>query len=451
MIALFLSFAFIASVLPVAGAAPAEQVHVSWLGDGWAVTFTQPSPADQPPEVAWTSGDGESGVAPVAQRPRTVHDGDMERAIAGRTGTTAWTAPLPASATSYTIGDRAFDLVRVPRGNDSVRVVFIADHSVTENSRAIVDLILSLDASLVLIGGDLAYGNEDLSRWDDWFDMIEPSASRVPWMPAPGNHDLECFSSGLNDVNGIPTSTPRSCADGGFYRDRFVLPNGDTRYYTFDWGPLSLISLDTMAYHPEGSAVEVPTDPVAQRAFLAETLASKTDKWTATFFHHAMFSSNEAHGPDAAVAADLGPVFASGGADLVLAGHDHHYERSWPLTTGGEVAVSTNTSLEGDGTVYIVGGGGGRGLYKRFAEPQPAWSAFRNATFQLVVFDVTPARIDAQAIRLDGSVLDTFSIVRPGAVAAPAADAPETGIPGPGLSTLIAAVALMGIALRRRP
>ncbi len=448
---LILALVAVPWALPVVAAAPAEQIHLSWMGDSWAVTFTQPTPADTPPRVSWDSPGGEGSIAPT-ERPRTVHDADLQRQTKGRTGTTAWTARIPADATAYTVGDRTFPLAAVPRANDSLRIVFLADHSTTEEAIPMMDRIAALNPGLVLIGGDLAYGDEDLSLWDDWFDLIEPVAARVPWMPAPGNHDTECFSSGTNNMQGLPTRTPRSCLDGGFYRDRFVLPNGDTRYYAFDWGPLRVISLDTMAYNADESTPEYMTDKDAQRAFLVRALAERPDAWTIVFFHHAMYSSNDSHGSDEAVRADLESVLEAGGADLVLAGHDHHYERSWPLANGGRVAARTNESVEGAGVVYAVSGGGGRGLYRNLAEPQPEWSAFRNATFQVMVLDVSMDRIDAKAIRLDGTVLDSFGIRR--SSTADDAKTPEvagTGsdVPGIGGAMFLTTLSAVGFAARR--
>ncbi|CAN0575670.1 unnamed protein product, partial [Ectocarpus sp. 12 AP-2014] len=44
---------------------------------------------------------------------------------------------------------------------------------------------------LVLHAGDLSYADCDQPRWDSFMRMLDPVASRLPWMVAAGNHEIE--------------------------------------------------------------------------------------------------------------------------------------------------------------------------------------------------------------------------------------------------------------------
>lgn len=62
--------------------------------------------------------------------------------------------------------------------------------------------------------GDLSYGRGNEDVWNQFFGMIEPVASKVPWTVAPGNHDMRMGDS--NGECGLPMlsrfETPRSRA-----------------------------------------------------------------------------------------------------------------------------------------------------------------------------------------------------------------------------------------------
>lgn len=114
-----------------------------------------------------------------------------------------------------------------------------------------------------------------------------------------------------------------------------VLPekgNGE-RWFSFDWGFVHFVGLDSEMMGPE------------QVAWLEQDLQSTQNDWVVVFLRHPPFSSGS-HGSNANVQELFVPLFEQYGVDLVLAGHDHHYERIIPI----------------EGVQYIVTGGGGRGV-----------------------------------------------------------------------------------------
>ena len=136
------------------------------------------------------------------------------------------------------------------------------------------------------------------------------------FFPTLGNHDM------LTD-NGQP------------YLDYFTLP-GNERYYDFVWGPVHLYALDSLDTEPDG----VGTSSI-QAAWLQERLATSSSPWNIVYMHYPPYSS----GPHGSTDWARWP-FSEWGVDVVLAGHDHTYER-----------------LLVDDVTYFVNGMGGYAIY----------------------------------------------------------------------------------------
>ena len=147
-------------------------------------------------------------------------------------------------------------------------------------------------------------------------------ADRNRFFPNLGNHDL--------------------VTDGGApYLDYFVLP-GNERYYDVGWGNVHLFALDSDPSEPDG----VTADSV-QGAWLESRLKGAPERFRIVYMHHPPYSS----GPHGSNGYMQWP-FREWGADLILSGHDHDYER-----------------LEVDGETYVVCGLGGADEYT-FGDPQ---------------------------------------------------------------------------------
>ena len=136
------------------------------------------------------------------------------------------------------------------------------------------------------------------------------------FFPSLGNHDT------MTD-NGQP------------YFDYFTLP-GNERYYDFEWGPVHLYALNDLGTDPDGTSASS-----IQGKWLQERLAASTSAWNIVYMHAPPYSSGS-HGSKEWARWPYGEW----GADAVLAGHDHTYERLWV-----------------DGVTYFVNGMGGFALY----------------------------------------------------------------------------------------
>jgi 3',5'-cyclic AMP phosphodiesterase CpdA len=111
-------------------------------------------------------------------------------------------------------------------------------------------------------------------------------------------------------------------------------------YYSFELGSWHVVVLNSNCSRAGGCELGSP-----QQRWLAKDLADHPTKCTLAYWHHPRFSSG-LHGSDATMAA-LWRTLSIGGADVALAGHDHHYERFAPI----------------DGIRSFVVGTGGRSHY----------------------------------------------------------------------------------------
>jgi hypothetical protein len=124
-----------------------------------------------------------------------------------------------------------------------------------------------------------------------------PGAAENRFFPCPGNHD---WNSGA--LQG--------------YLDYFTLP-GNERYYRVLRGPVEFFLLDSDTHEPDGAVLGS-----VQAQWLEGALADSEASFKVVLMHHAPYSSGLHNGATA-----MRWPYAAWGADLVLAGHDHDYER----------------------------------------------------------------------------------------------------------------------------
>jgi hypothetical protein len=90
------------------------------------------------------------------------------------------------------------------------------------------------------------------------------------------------------------------------------------RYYSFKRGDVQFLALDSNYMDPE------------QLGWLKQQLSGSDAHWKICFFHHPLYSDGKMHGPDLDLRKELEPLFVQYGVNVVLAGHEHFYERVQP-------------------------------------------------------------------------------------------------------------------------
>ncbi len=242
-------------------------------------------------------------------------------------------------------------------------------------------------ADFVVHTGDLVGNGRVEEQWQRFFDIEREALRNAAWVPVVGNHELQ----GAN----------REAIEN--FR-RYVHSEEDSPRpeldYTLRYGNVRLVLAN--AFDNWTSA--------PMRAWLEDQLtrmrAEGPDDFVIVVLHWGMHSSGN-HGENRALrAAGVADVFRRHGVDLVVAGHDHIYERG-----------------EERGLRYIVTGGSGAPLYDRTTS-HPYTQVFARQHHYVRV-DVEREQLTLTALRVDGSVLDRFVIRHPGARPRARRDAPR--------------------------
>jgi 3',5'-cyclic AMP phosphodiesterase CpdA len=151
---------------------------------------------------------------------------------------------------------------------------------------------------VVLMLGDNIYGGETPSDFRKKFEKPYQGllAAGVKFYATLGNHD----------------EPPRQI-------DYKPFNMGGKRYYSFKpKADIRFFSLDSNYMDPE------------QLEWLEKELKASGSDWKIVFFHHPIYSSGEKHGSNLELRKVLEPVMIRNGVDVVLAGHEHFYERIKP-------------------------------------------------------------------------------------------------------------------------
>lgn len=197
---------------------------------------------------------------------------------------------------------------------------------------ATADLAARLDPDAVLVLGDLQYQR---GEYDNFVASYDPTWGRLRdrTYPAPGNHEYATKGA------------------SGYYRYWGERAGDPSRgYYAVDVGGWKVLALNSnCSAVPCGAGSE-------QEQWLRRELAA-APRCTLAFWHHPRYSSG-LHGSNSDLEG-LWVALADGGGDVVLAGHDHHYERFAPergvrgfvVGTGGKSLYPVLRTLDGSEAV----------------------------------------------------------------------------------------------------
>lgn len=255
------------------------------------------------------------------------------------------------------------------------------------NNQAQLDVAAQMgteDASFFIHTGDVIYPAGGIGAAVQeynyrYFRPYQGFLNRIPSFPVVGNHDLY-------GLFGQP------------FRDAFTLPSNGTGgnleelYYSFEWGDAKFIAIESntlFQYSATGTHM----------SWLSRELRQNTKKWVVVYLHAPLYSAGS-HGDNVALQNNLGPLFENYGVDLVIAGHDHNYERTKPIK-------AFNTDPSYPGLIHIVTGGGGAGLRPVVSN---ANSDVAISAYHYMRFEVAGDTMTGEAVTETGAVLDRFQI-----------------------------------------
>jgi hypothetical protein len=259
----------------------------------------------------------------------------------------------------------------------------------TINEARVADLVAGWQPAFVVTTGDNNYdtgaaGTIDRNIGQYYSQFIgnyqgqygEGSPTNRFW-PSLGNHDWRSLS-----CNGD------ACA--GPYFDYFTLP-GNERTYDVDMGLMRLFVVDSDDDEPAGNTADS-----AQAAWLQSELAASTACFDVVVFHNAPYSTGVHHGSSPF----MRWPFAAWGADVVMSGHEHNYER-----------------LDVAGMPTFVNGLGGKSKYKfgsvASLPPGVTSEARYNAKYGAMLVTVSETGLTSQFFNTDGTLIDEYTLNKP--------------------------------------
>jgi len=218
--------------------------------------------------------------------------------------------------------------------------------------------------------GDTVY---EKGTSEEFASCYEPSWGRhlERTRPAPGNHD---YGNG------------RAKGYFEFFGPRAGEPTEG--WYSYDLGAWHVVALNSNCRLVGGCEAGSP-----QQEWLKADLAAHPARCTLAYWHHARFSSG-LHGSND-VTAGLWQTLHEAGAELVLTGHDHDYERFAPLSPEGRPDP-------GGGIRQFVVGTGGRSLYP-FSTPIAGSQIRSAAAFGVLELTLREAGYHWRFLPVEGS------------------------------------------------
>ena len=283
-----------------------------------SATFSDPDPSDGPWGYTINWGDGTSSTGSTASQ----------------------TAPI--AATHVYAGGASFRVTVTVTNNggisgvDTVAVTVVAPPVLvgagdiadcTRNQDSLTANLMDTIPGTVFADGDNAYPDGSSTVYKNCYN---PTWGRFKarTKPVPGNHDY--LTAG---------------AAGYFNYFGSLAGQSGKGYYSYDLGTWHVVALNSNIAMNVGSPQEV---------WLKADLAKSTKQCTVAYWHHPLFSSgNEGAHPEVA---PLWQDLYNAGAELVIVGHDHDYERFAPQATNGVADTAF-------GIREIVAGTGGGGLF----------------------------------------------------------------------------------------
>jgi 3',5'-cyclic AMP phosphodiesterase CpdA len=294
---------------------------------------------------------------------RSADELQMWAAIDGLTAGTVYCYELVDGSGPLT-GRTGFRTAPAADNTDPVRFLAFGDSGGGgADQYQLAEQMMTLPYELIIHTGDIAYDDGSIGQFEDnVFGVYAELFRNLPFFPAAGNHEY-------NTLQGAP------------FREVFNLPsdNGE-KWYSYDWGSVHFAALDTEA------------DYATQAAWLDRDLAASTLPWRIVYLHKPPYSSGS-HGSDLALRKALAPVLEKHHVQLLLAGHDHDYERMTPQ----------------NGVAYVVTGGGGRGTY---GVGHSEFTAFAAEVIHFAYVEVAADQLVLHAIDASGREFDSMVVPR---------------------------------------
>lgn len=276
-------------------------------------------------------------------------------------------------------------------GEENFNFAAAGDFGCSANTQNTIENMQSKEPEIVLTLGDHSYH----STADCWFDMMSPVKDKL--MVTLGHHDVEDGQAKMNQ-----------------YMNSFAM---DKPFYSYDYNKVHFLVMSAKSVYYKGSE---------QYNFVLEDLKKASENenvnWIVVSSYGPPYTSPSEHTAFKELREVYHPIFEQYGVDLVLSGHNHNYQRTYPLTYNpndtGEPTV-TNTAASNydgqkDGIVFAIVGTGGVNFYSFNGQAPFVDTQFANK-FGFLNIDISNGNPDIKLTgtfydNKGGQILDQFTI-----------------------------------------
>jgi uncharacterized protein (TIGR03437 family) len=384
------AFALCSQPLPAA-----TVVHRPYLQNLGAdhVTIVWSARENQSAAVQYSTDAGFSQSAPVSVRVLPAAETDMGFTLYQYQSQITGLAPGTAYSYRVTVGgenitpesDHRFS---TPGPGPFSFLVFGDSGDGSSHQLATTLQMVTEQPNFVIHVGDIAYQNGTFNEFTaNYFEYYKTLMRRACFFAIAGNHEYYTPNAAPFLALHAPPTDTVPFADLG-------------RYYSFDWGNIHFVGLDANLLD-----VQFPAARARMLAWLESDLSNSQAAWKVAFFHQTPYpiSQHVDDVIDIAARQQFVPILERHGVQLVLAGHEHSYQRSKPLRGGVPVA-------SGAGTVYMVSGGGGGVLHP--VSPQ-SYLDKEFSVWHYLKVEVDGPKLTIHAIGTDGKEFDRLVLTQP--------------------------------------
>ncbi len=225
--------------------------------------------------------------------------------------------------------------------------------------------------TITLFDGDYVDRGRNETSWtSQWvnrsYSNLLDFKANMPINGARGNHENNI---GAGD-------------EGDLYLKYYPYPYVANKYWSFDYGPVHVAVLDQYTSTTNGD-INTP-----QLTWLENDLAASNKKWKIILLHEPGYTGGTG---ESAIQDDVQPLCEQYGVQLLIAGDTHNYNRSVV-----------------NGITHITTGGGGAPLYG--TTPWGQYVVEAEMVFHFCKIDIQGKALLFEAVRIDGSIIDSFVI-----------------------------------------
>jgi Icc-related predicted phosphoesterase len=326
----------------------------------------------------------------------------------------------------------------------------IVDNNQTKVRDGFLSFRGSTPTDLLMLTGDNSYDGDDIQYQTNFFDPYQATTLLKNSMiyAITGNHDYNNNTT-LAANHNIPYfsifNLPANAEAGG-------VASGTEEWYSFDYGPIHFVMLDGYGTrNVNGMDIRFYSDTInhPQSIWLKQDLAATTKKWKIVYLHFPPYSqgshNSETESDLIAVRQRINPILERFGVDLVMLGHSHVYERSYPIhdqtgpmsdftnnpsayrypedNSSGRYDGSANSCLykntsekKKQGTVYVVSGSAGALEHNGSLGNHPVMVSTQKLIGGSFFMEVEDNRLDAKFLENKSpssyTITDQFTIMK---------------------------------------